>query len=55
MFGEYGKKLNEIEDDTQIFDENVNYFLIISIPDDKIPDIIQIDPKDIVIVIKSKE
>ncbi|AIJ05912.1 hypothetical protein JH146_1069 [Methanocaldococcus bathoardescens] len=54
MFGEYGKKLNEIEDDTQIFDENVNYFLIISIPDDKIPDIIKLNSKDITIVVKSK-
>ncbi len=55
MFGEYGKKLNKIEDDTQIFDENVNYFLIMSIPDDKIPDILQVDSKDIVIVVKSKD
>jgi hypothetical protein len=54
MFGEYGKKLNKIEDDTQIFDENVNYFLIMLIPDDKIPNMIQIDSKDIVIVMKSK-
>ncbi|AEF96517.1 DUF515 domain-containing protein [Methanotorris igneus] len=52
-FGKYGEKLNKIEDETQIFDENVDYFLIISIPSDKIPDIIQIDPKDMVIVVKS--
>ncbi|EHP86564.1 DUF515 domain-containing protein [Methanotorris formicicus] len=53
-FGKYGDKLNKIEDDTQIFDENVDYLLIISIPSDKIPDIIQIDPKDMVFVVKSK-
>ena len=53
-FGNYGEKLNKIEDDTQIFDENVNYFLIISIPSDKIPDVVKTNSEDIIIVVKSK-
>ncbi|ADC70005.1 Protein of unknown function DUF515 [Methanocaldococcus sp. FS406-22] len=54
IFGEYGKKLNKIEDKTQIFDGNVNYFLIMSIPNDKVSDVIKLNSKDIIIAINSK-
>ncbi|NPA62981.1 MAG: DUF515 domain-containing protein [Methanococci archaeon] len=55
MFGDYGIKLNRIEDSTQIFDGNVNYFLIISVPNDKVPDLVKLNSKDIIIAIKSSE
>jgi len=47
-FGRYGEKLNKITSDTQIFDKNAKYLLIVSIPSDDIPKLLSI--KDIYIV-----
>jgi len=49
-FGNYGLKLNKIEDDTQIFDSNVQYLLILSVPSDSVSEIITMDSDDIYIV-----
>ncbi len=54
-FEKFGEKLNKIESNTQIFDDSVKYFLIISVPNDNVPEIIQMNTNDIVIVVKSKE
>jgi len=47
-FGRYGEKFNKITSDTQIFDENAKYLLIVSIPSDTIPKLLSI--KDMYIV-----
>jgi hypothetical protein len=49
-FSSYGQKLNEIEEKTQIFDDNVNYVLIVSIPSEQIPLLISKDSEELVIV-----
>ena len=49
-FGRYGEKLNKITSDTQIFDKNVEYLLIVSVPSDDISKLLSI--KDIYIVIE---
>ena len=46
-FGRYGEKFNKITSDTQIFDENAKYLLIVSVPSDDIPKLLSI--KDIYI------
>jgi len=49
-FGRYGEKLNKIISDTQIFDKNAEYLLIVSVPSDDISKLLSI--KDIYIVIE---
>ena len=49
-FGNYGLKLNKIEDDTQIFDSDVQYLLILSVPSDAVPELISMNSDDIYIV-----
>ena len=49
-FGNYGIKLNKIEDETQIFDGDVQYLLIVSVPSDSVPEIISMDSNNMYIV-----
>jgi len=49
-FGRYGEKLNKIEEDTQIFDENVDYLLIIIVPSEQVPNLISHNSEDLYIV-----
>lgn len=49
-FGNYGVKLNEISEDTQIFDDSVQYVLILSIPSDSVSKVISLSPENIYIV-----
>ncbi len=49
-FGKYGEKLNKIESDTQIFDDNVKYLLILSVPEDSVPDLITLKSSNAYIV-----
>ncbi len=46
-FGEYGIRLNELSDKTQIFDNNVDYVLILSVSTEDIPKLINIAPNNI--------
>ena len=48
--GRYGEKLNKIESDTQIFDNNVQYLLILSVPSDSVPELISLKSSDAYIV-----
>ena len=49
-FGNYGIKLNEISEDTQIFDESVQYVLILSVPSNSVSTLISLDASNIYIV-----
>ncbi|AEH06582.1 DUF515 domain-containing protein [Methanothermococcus okinawensis] len=49
-FGRYGEKLNKIQSDTQIFDGNVKYLLILSIPSDSVSKIISMKSSNAYIV-----
>ena len=49
-FSRYGEKLNKIQEDTQIFDENAKYLLVLSIPSDSIPNLISMNRDNIYIV-----
>ena len=49
-FGNYGIKLNEISEDTQIFDDSVQYVLILSVPSNSVSTIISMDASNIYIV-----
>lgn len=48
--GRYGEKLNKIESDTQIFDNNIQYLLILSVPSDSVPELISLKSSDAYIV-----
>ena len=49
-FGNYGIKLNEISEDTQIFDDSVQYVLILSVPSNSVSTLISLDASNIYIV-----
>lgn len=49
-FGSYGERLNKIEDNTQIFDENVNYLLIVAVPSEKVSNLVAVNSEDLYIV-----
>ncbi|MBW9220719.1 DUF515 domain-containing protein, partial [Methanothermococcus sp. SCGC AD-155-M21] len=49
-FGRYGEKLNKIQEDTQIFDEDAKYLLVLTVPSDSIPNIVSMGDEDIYIV-----
>lgn len=49
-FGSYGERLNKIEDNTQIFDENVNYLLIVAVPTEKVSNLVAVNSEDLFIV-----
>ncbi|HIP89960.1 MAG TPA: DUF515 domain-containing protein [Candidatus Nanopusillus sp.] len=50
-FGKYGEKLNKITSDTQIFDENAKYLLIVSVPSPDIPRLLSIQSSNIYIIV----
>ena len=49
-FGSYGERLNKIEDSTQIFDDNVNYLLIVAVPSEKVSGLVAQNSEDLYIV-----
>ena len=49
-FGRYGERLNKIESDTQIFDDSVQYLLILSVPTDSVPELISLESSNAYIV-----
>ncbi|WP_048059168.1 DUF515 domain-containing protein [Methanococcus vannielii] len=49
-FGRYGEKLNKISENTQIFDENVKYMLIIAVPSESVSAIVSQKSEDLYIV-----
>jgi len=49
-FGSYGERLNKIEDNTQIFDDNVNYLLIVAVPSEKVSGLVAQKSEDLYIV-----
>ncbi|CAB3290145.1 conserved protein of unknown function [Methanocaldococcus lauensis] len=51
---DYGYRLNKLEEDTQIFDPNVVYLLVVEIPSDRAPEIIGLD-LDKTAIVKIKE
>jgi len=50
-FGRYGERVNKITSDTQIFDENAKYLLIVSVPSTDIPGLLSIKSNDLYIVV----
>lgn len=49
-FGSYGERLNKIEDNTQIFDDNVDYLLIVAVPSEKVSGLVAQNSEDLYIV-----
>lgn len=49
-FGSYGERLNKIEDNTQIFDDNVDYLLIVAVPSEKVSGLVAQKSEDLYIV-----
>ena len=52
-FGNYGIKLNEISEDTQIFDDSVQYVLILSVPSDSVSTLISLDASNNIYIVKA--
>ncbi|HIP84794.1 MAG TPA: DUF515 domain-containing protein [Methanothermococcus okinawensis] len=50
-FGRYGERLNKITSDTQIFDENAKYLLIVSVPSVEVPKLKAIEIENIYIAV----
>ena len=50
-FGKYGNKFNKVTSDTQLFDENAKYLLIVSVPSTDIPRLLSIKPCNLYITV----
>ncbi|WP_456418605.1 DUF515 domain-containing protein [Methanocaldococcus infernus] len=51
MFENFGIRLNKLSKETQIFDSKMNYFLILSVPDDGVEKLIKTNKNEITIVL----
>ncbi|WP_457612354.1 DUF515 domain-containing protein [Methanocaldococcus sp.] len=52
MFGEFGYKLNKLSKETQIFDDKMNYLLILLVPDDGLSKLLKENKNNLVITVQ---